>query len=265
MEFFFDEQPQQQQRTNRLFVAASKGDAERFSELLDTEDASVVVNGLNCLHIASKKNHHGIVNILIQKDPSCINVMSADDKTALMLAAAEGSTDVVRVLAAAAAAADSTEFINFQNAAGNSALHYGVWNGHEECSKYLVENCNADPMLKNKDGMTAIQFASAANHASLVDYLSSFGSDAIDSMSASGLNNLHRACMHGALDTVVALVSKQHMDPSTHALVTGNTAIHLAAKGGYNDIVRFLLDQPATNKNAQNKHGLTPLHFACNG
>ena len=182
-----------------------------------------------------------------------------------MLAAAEGSTDVIKILMATTSPQSQSEFVNLQNTAGNSALHYGVWNGHEDCCKYLVDNYNANPMLKNKDGMTPIQFAAAANHAGLVGYLSSFGSEAVSSVSASGLNNLHRACMHGAFDTVVALVSVQQMDPSIHALGTGNTAIHLAAKGGYNDIVRFLLDQSLTDKDAQNKHGLTPLHFACNG
>lgn len=54
MEFFFDEPVQPQQKTSRLFIAASRGDADRFTELLSSEDPSVVVNGLNCLHVASK-------------------------------------------------------------------------------------------------------------------------------------------------------------------------------------------------------------------
>ena len=181
-----------------------------------------------------------------------------------MIAAVEGNIHIIKLFRELMAETLS-EFFNFQNDSGNSALHYCVWNGHEDCCKYLVEECGADYMLKNKDGMTPIQFAAAANHANLVDYLSSFGAETITSMSATGLNNLHRACMHGALDTVISLVSKQKMNPSIAALRTGNSPLHLAAKGGYNGIVRFLLAQPETDKDAQNKHGLTPLHFACNG
>lgn len=54
MEFFFDEPVKPQQRANRIFLAATKGDVERFTELLETQDPFVLVNGLNCLHIACK-------------------------------------------------------------------------------------------------------------------------------------------------------------------------------------------------------------------
>lgn len=205
-----------------------------------------------------------IVQLIVERDVSIVNAPSSDDKTALMIAAVEGNTDCIRVLRGAKS--DTLpELIDYQNGSGNSALHYCVWNGHEECCKFLVEECGADHMLINKDGMTPVQFAAAANHTGLIEYLSSFGTDVIQSISASGLNNLHRACMHGSFDTVVALVTKQHMNPNVAALGTGNTPLHLAAKGGYNDIIRFLLDQQEIEVNAQNKHGLSPLHFACNG
>lgn len=203
--------------------------------------------------------------MILRKDPSLVNERSAEDKTGLMIAAIEGNAEVIKSLKCFISSKGVLEFVNFQNETGHSALHYCAWSGHEECCRLLVEECRADVTLKNRDGMMAIQFAAAANHAGLIGYLSSFGSEAVASLSASGLNNLHRACMHGALDTAIALVSVQHMNPNAAALGTGNAPLHLAAKGGYNEIIRFLLDQPGIDLNAQNKHGLTPLHFACNG
>ena len=289
MEFFFDEPVRPQQQANHLFLAASRGDADGVARYLESEDPLVMVNGMNSLHIACKvgviffrgglrclrhsvmnflvatqKNRAAVVEMILKKDVTHVNDPSSDDKTALMIAAIEGNIDVIRVLRAAAENFIA-DFANVQNETGNSALHYCAWSGQEECCRYLVEECGADLMRKNKDGMMPIQFAAAANHAGLIDYLSSFGVEAVASVSASGLNNLHRACMHGSLDTVVTLVTKQCMNPNVAALGTGNTALHLAAKGGYNEIIRFLLTQPGIELNAQNKHGLTPLHFACNG
>ena len=199
---------------------------------------------------------------MVLKDPSSIRSLSEDGKTPLMFAAAEGNIASINSLIAVD---NSSECINYQNSIGNSALHYAVWNGHDECTRHLIEECGADPMLTNKDGMTPIQFAAAANHIGLLDYLSSSVNNAVSSTSVSGLNNLHRACMHGSMEVVMLLVNKQNMDPNTPATGTGNTPLHLAAQGGYNDIVTFLLNQANIKFNSQNNHGLTALHFACNG
>lgn len=57
MEFFFDDVARPPQRISKLFLAASRGEASEFVKLLADEDPQVLVNGMNCLHIACKVLH----------------------------------------------------------------------------------------------------------------------------------------------------------------------------------------------------------------
>lgn len=202
---------------------------------------------------------------MLEANPSSISSTTGDDLTPLMLAASEGDVEVIRTILDKAGMEKRT-FVNVQNSAGNSALHICVWNGHEECCRVLVEEFGADVGAKNKDKMSPIQFAAAGNHVNIVEYLGSVSVETdTETFSASGLNSLHRACMHGALETVMALVARSKMDPNVAAYGSGNNALHLAAMGGYTSIVKYLVENTSVERNAQNKSGLTALHFACAG
>ena len=51
-------------------------------------------------------------------------------------------------------------------------------------------------------------------------------------------------------------------DPSLRGK-NGNTPLHLAARGGHEEIVKVLLDQPSVEVDAKDNSGKTALHFAC--
>ena len=197
-----------------------------------------------------------------------------------MIAAFEGHIDALRLLqthistqASALTAAAASLHINTQDAAGNTALHHCCFGGNLACAQYLVEECDADYLLKNKEGMLPVQFAVAGNHTALVSYLhklppptSSTPTADNDDASESGINSLHRAAMHGSLETLKMLIDEKIIEGNS-PMPNLNTALHLSSQRGMNHIVDYLISHSSIDVdiNAQNEFGLSPLHFACIG
>jgi ankyrin repeat protein len=246
------------------------------------------------------------VNILAQ--------LTEDGRTALMISAFEGNIDILRIIQKYAPSLTqsltSTLHINAVDTHGNTALHHCCFGGSVECGQYLVSECGADPFQRNSEGMLPIHFAAAGNHTSLVRYLhqlstssvcecvskgegkcsgeckmsvgegvseSSSGDNTIATATAtsdSGINTLHRAAMHGSLETLQLLINEQ-LTAVNSTTLNMNTALHLASQRGMLNIVDFLLTHSVTQAsegvgvevdvNAQNQYGLSPLHFACIG
>lgn len=91
---------------------------------------------------------------------------------------------------------------------GNNALHYASWGGRLLIVKILIENRQFDPLVKNEEGLSAIQFATAGKHIDLVRYLAALSSgDLLSESSDSGYNSLHRAAIYNSLETIKLLLS----------------------------------------------------------
>ena len=74
--------------------------------------------------------------------------------------------------------------------------------------KYLIEKNKFDPSIKNEEGLSAIQFATAGKHIEIVQYLASFCSGSLLSESSdSGYNSLHRAAIYNSLPTMKLILS----------------------------------------------------------
>lgn len=198
-----------------------------------------------------------------------------------MIAAFEGNIDVLRLLQAHISARSSSSAlassldINAQDSVGNTALHHCCFGGNLACAQYLVDEGGADYLLKNKEGMLPIQFAVAGNHTALVSYLhklplTTSGNSGVtpgsDDASESGINSLHRAAMHGSLETLQMLID-ENIIAGNSPMPNLNTALHLSSQRGMGNIVNYLITHPSIDVdiNAQNEFGLSPLHFACIG
>jgi ankyrin repeat protein len=142
----------------------------------------------------------------------------------------------------------------------NNALHYAVWGGNINTVRFIMDTCKIDASIPNKEGLLPVQLAAASNNVELVSLLN----DSTDSRSASGYTSLHRACMYGALETVVSLSRDARVDVFAKTN-TDQSALHLAAKGGYFAVVKYLVDEASLDINATDEFQLTPLHVACYG
>ena len=152
-----------------------------------------------------------------------------DGLSALHVACESGQEDVVQQLLQLGANANVTDID------GNTAYHLAVTSGHGKCLKVLLDNdlqfLGSQQLVKrlslqNCDGHTPLMLAASSNHVPIA---------------------LQLLCA----DADVTATSK----------ITGDTALHIAARKGYLDMTRLLtvFDAPA---GARNKSNETPLSAA---
>ena len=77
-----------------------------------------------------------------------------------------------------------------------------------------------------------------------------------------GYNAFHFAAFWGQVDIVNLFLEGNHVEDVNVPGFNGNTALHLAAGGGYADVVQRLLNEETQNVTVANNDGLTPYHFA---
>lgn len=180
---------------------------------------------------------------------------------------------------------------------GFTALHLSAFSGSVECSKFLVSNganINLAPkwftplhsaafgssfevlkfLLKNgaklevtgktKDNAdfiygTALHSAVKANAVECITLLLAECSD-INSVEPGGFSPLHSAAELGLTHPLKILLD-YGVDPNLVTRDKKNTALHLAAEGGFSECISLLLSKGA-NADAINYKGQTALHLA---
>jgi ankyrin repeat protein len=138
--------------------------------------------GQTGLLLALREPSPAVIDVLLSSASTDVEARNVSDESPLMLASLRGQIDLVRKLIARDAAV---------NKPGWTPLHYAATNGHVEIIKLLLENYafidapspnettplmmaamygstqsvelllgeGADPLLKNQQGMTALDFA----------------------------------------------------------------------------------------------------------
>lgn len=98
------------------------------------------------LHFAANEGKLEVVHELLKRKKLDKEAMSTIMRTPLHCAAIRGYLPIVRALISAGAEKNVKDFDE------NTPLHYASEFGHFECIIYLVKECNADPMVRNKFG-----------------------------------------------------------------------------------------------------------------
>lgn len=298
MDFMFDTPAPVKTVESVLFLASSRGNIVSVQNILLnnlTLDLSVQVNGFTSLQIAVKKGHSGIVQALLDHTPDTIYSKTDDGRTLSMIAAYEGHIHVLKMIHEMEVKFKQSIIdgaVEPVDKVGNSLLHYATWGGSIECVQFLVDSCHKDIRIRNLEGILPFQFASAGNHVEIVKYLLEVSSSSSSSSSSqttsgakrddtntesaplqqeeslSGVTSLHRAAAYNAIDTVKLLLQSSSgtapvdVDCKTS---NGSTALQLAAKHGYAELVKYLLEEGGAGLDVQNEYGHTALHFACIG
>lgn len=175
-------------------------------------------------------------------------------------------------------------YVNKADNEGNTALHGAVFSGHLSIVKFLIEECHASILQKNKIGCSSFWIACGYGHVHIVEYFI----DQINSMSY----DLVQTCndVNSTGDTpLLAAVSKGHLQVVENILSalgenawpiltcknkSGDTLLHVTVSSGdEGPILKALLDsedrllsendatsRPLGSKNAE---GLSPLLVAC--
>lgn len=144
--------------------------------------------------------------------------------------------------------------VNAADGAGFNALHHAASKGSLQCVRYLL-SAGADVNVSVKlNWLSALSAAAEHGHADVAQLLLSAGAH-VD------VYTLHRAAQMGHIDVLVLLLDAGADVNAYHA---ANTALHVAVRGGNNNVSKVLkvLLAAGAHANAPDVDGRTPLHLA---
>lgn len=160
------------------------------------------------------------------------NVMGRSGQTALCVAAAKGSTSIVRFLLEAGAEP------NIRPDDGETALIQAAERGHAHIVRMLLGG-GANPDIQSMSGETALIEAAESGHSETVAVLLQVTKDPNVQDRVKGYTALMAAAAGNHADTVRTLINAgvKRGIPD----VSGLTPLQLARKSGYFDVVRQLV------------------------
>ncbi|KAL4801076.1 ankyrin repeat-containing domain protein [Aspergillus venezuelensis] len=231
-----------------------------------------------------------LLNALIDNTPPIeVNKVDSDGATGLMWAAARGEREVLEWLIA------HTANITITNSKGQSALYYAIVNNQINITQRLLElgapandltadgqtllslamdastdlvavllDGSADPDVSNDLGSTAINLAVVREKAEVVKLLIEKKAN-IEHSDSAGWYPIHDASGYAPNAEIVRLLADSGAD-LTQTTWHGSTPLHLAARNGFLDGVKILLEfQGRMNLEQRSKDGETALFEAVRG
>jgi ankyrin repeat protein len=171
-------------------------------------------------------------------------------------AAAKGDLERVKALIKA-----QPKLINVKENDKNkqTPIHYAVINGRDQVIKFLLSK-GADINAQNLYGNASLHLAVKSSHENIVKLLLEHGADYKQKNWSSQSAMFLATVAPGHLD-ILKTLHKHGADLSGIHSIFGNTLLHTAAKEGYDDIVRFLLNQ-GVSIHRKNHLKATPLYEA---
>lgn len=182
-----------------FFSALESDRAEEIQNLLNRGFDPNTVNekGVPALILAAQKKSFNTISVLVKSKNINLNVTSQESENILMLAAIQnqlelakllidqgaevnkpgwtplhyastkGHTDMMRLLI------ESSAYIDAESPNGTTPLMMAAYYGTPQSVKLLLEE-GADPLLKNKLGLSAMDFAMQTSHKDSQDYIQAF-------------------------------------------------------------------------------------------
>ncbi len=235
-----------------LHVAATRGTRTDIELLLaqgarkDAEDNK----GRTPLFIAVEFGNSEAVQVLCERKADCTIKEDEHGMTPLHVASWKGLDTVAETLLAHRAAVDELD----KNK--KTPLHVA---STREVVKVLLAY-NAQPLLKDKAGLTPFDTAAKAGNRELAKAFLA-GCIVLRSADEEGVTALHRVAQCGTTPEVIKILLAQGGDVLSKNK-NGMTPLHVASFAGTKPIVETLLPLDASQVKAVDKDGETPLHWA---
>jgi len=168
--------------------------------------------GYNVLHVAVSQGSIPIVLILLDHFKIDVNIRSASQQTALMIACNYGMHEIIRILCERGA------FINEQDNTKFSALLYSVKAGRIPQLAYLLHQ-KADLQVRDTNGCTPQHWAAYKNDVFMLKILKKLGLD-LEVVDHTGLTPLERATQSEAPHATKFLLENCNKMPANLKLET---------------------------------------------
>ncbi|KAJ2736937.1 phosphate system positive regulatory protein pho81 [Coemansia sp. BCRC 34962] len=186
-------------------------------------------------------------------DTGLADLRSTDDineRTLAHEAAIHGSLAILRAAVKGGCDADEPDYY------ARRPIHYAAINGHEQCIEYLLEQgCSVG--IIDDDGRHAFDYVVINGHSECAQLLLQY--DRTIAKGTPDQPSIQLACEKGHLDIVLML-----LDAGAEIVANsqGVHPAHLAARAGYADILRLLLERSQSVDIADKDLGWTPVFYA---
>ena len=165
-----------------LIYAAQKGLTNNVKVLL-AQGASVnyrnPVSGLSALDTAAAEGHTQIVRMLLKNPETDVNLQDQSGRTPIFYAVDQNQPDALRALLAAGAD------VNAQDLTGTTSLMLAAAKNHTDCFNLLMKQKNIQPFMKDLQGRSALIYSAYAHDTYPAQKLLSAGAN-INEQDASG-------------------------------------------------------------------------------
>lgn len=214
--------------------------------------------GRTPLHLAALRGRRDLVGYLLGNGAR-VHVRDHQGVTPLHLAAESGAPRVVMRLLTAGAPIDG------RDQRGRTPLH---WAGREDQREIglLLVSLGADAEARDQSGRSPLGWLAGVCIEELREATGALGENICARHRALGPAVLHRATVEGKTGLADRLL-QAGVDPGRPGAyhpalgVAGTTALHAAARGGYLELTRRLIER-GVHLDARDANGWTPLHWA---
>ena len=251
-----------------LAIACKKGNLEIVENLLRKSGVDLNIqfgkSKNTLLHYASKGGNLEIVKYLLENHADIdVNLLNDDGDSALVIACKKGNLEIVENLLRKSGVDLNIQF----GKSKNTLLHYASKGGNLEIVKYLLESrADIDVNLLNDGGDSAVSIAAKRGNWSIAKLLlRKFEVDVNLSYGRRKNTLLHYASKKNTLEIVKYLL-ENHADIDISLCNSSDkSAISIAAKRGYWEIVKLLLRESGVDVNLRySRRKYTLLHYASN-
>ena len=215
------------------------------------------------LYTAARGNHFDIVEYLI-KECGCDPMMKTTDENdsnaqaVLHYVASEGLLDVLKCMVMNINGHIMDK--RYRDTNGWTVLHYAV--KHIDVVKYLINECNCDIMVTDKDGVPVLHYVASEGLLNVLKCM-------VMNINGHIMNEQYRDtngrtvfhCSVKHINVVKYLINECNCD----IMVTdkdGQTSLHYAARWGTAEVIEYFLSTGNCDPLAKDNEGRTPLQLA---
>ena len=241
--------------TNRLFRACLLEHPEDAREILETDLDTLHrkdIAGLCALVLAAINGSADVMDVLVQYGANTEHT-DEEGNTAFVLAGQQGAIRMCKTLDQGGAN------VNAQNNVKKCALHYAVLANNARYVDFLFDKCNGvNPSLKDVFGMTPLLMATETGKLEIVQLLLKHGASPNETNS-SGMTCLMLSSINDHVGVAEVLID--HGANVNSLDNRGESVLMFAAQRGQTDMLRILLAAGA-DQSIRTKQGETALDLA---